>query len=281
MTFYIQHVGGFFHFLPSLMPTMPWQTQPQQSRCTGQRFPALRSRAEMKSTEQIFWERNATLPCSSAPLLFPPSSTASHQPYPFPLGWHLQLRRETSPRVGIEPPFPRPSLQRCQNTRAEARMMFPAPWAALVDWGGFILTPEKHKGQSNISPQHPAARTTLFCYQVFLMETLFSEILSREIPNFATESQILFTTSFHLDRHNNIVNSRALSTQGMQCLPCSAVYLWLPLKARTASHPHPLRSNHPFENYNQKKRNLKKPESKPILGAREDQSRSTKPLKLL
>lgn len=43
-------------------------------------FPSIKDDAEMKSTEQVFWESDVTLPCSSTPLLLPPSSTASHQP---------------------------------------------------------------------------------------------------------------------------------------------------------------------------------------------------------
>lgn len=194
---------------------MPWQTQPQQSRCTRQHFPALRTGAEIKSTEQIFWEGNATLPCSSTPLLLSPSSSASHQPYPVPLGWYLQLRGEISPHVGNKPPFPKAGLQQCWNAHTEAEMMSPAPWEALVGWGGFILTPEEHKGQNNTSPPPPAARTTLSCHQISLLETLFLDILSRQVPNFTTASQIQFTISLHLDRHNNLVNSRALSTKRM------------------------------------------------------------------
>lgn len=68
------------------------------------------------------------------------------------------------------------------------------------------------------APPYPALGSSLW-------KSFCSEILSREIPNFTSASQILFTISFHLDKHNNIVNSRALSTQGMQCLPVRDVYL--------------------------------------------------------
>lgn len=144
-------------------------------------------------------------------------------------------------------------------------------------WGTLVASSSHQESTRDraTAQQHPAARTTLSCSQVFLMETLFSEILSREIPNFITASQILFTISFHLDRHNNIVNSRALSTQGMQCLPVSAVYLCYPSKQGLLLTPTLSFPTIPLKTTKTNK------QSKPVLSAREDQSRSTKALKFL
>lgn len=163
----------------------------------------------MKSTEQIFWEGDAKpshvhqhLCCS--PILHCLTPTIS-----FSTWLTFAIRKRNLPTCGKRAPIPKgkaPAMLKCPH---RDRNDVPCPMSSSGDWGGFILTPEEHKGQSNTSPQPPAARTTLSCYQIFLQKPFFQ--------TYSVERSLisLLNPKYYLPAHFTWTGTTILSTAGL------------------------------------------------------------------
>lgn len=157
MTFYIQHGVFFFPILfPASCLQCPDKLSPSRADAQGTISQHQELEQKWNPLSRYFGKAMQNPPMFINTSVVPPSSTASHQPYPFPLGWHLQLGREISLHVGNEPPFPKARLQQCWNAHTETGMMSPAPWAALMT--GVALSSHQKSTRDRATPAHNPQR---------------------------------------------------------------------------------------------------------------------------
>lgn len=217
-------------------------------------FPSIKEQSRNEIHGEDILGRRFNPPMFTNTSAVPPSSTASHQPYPFP--WlTFAIKRGNLPTGGKRAPISKAKAPAMPKYPCRGRNDVPCPLSSSGGLGWLHPHPRRAQRTEQHQPTTPNSK-----HHFLLLSGLpygnpfFGDTQQRSLISLL--KYYLLNLKYYLPPHFTWTDTTILSTAGLGahrgCSVCT-VYLWLPLKARAASHPHPLRSNHPLENYNLKK----------------------------